>query len=38
MKTTLAELYIHSADFVWRLAEYYSHSFFGGFLLTIYAE
>jgi hypothetical protein len=28
MKSTLAELYIHSADFVWRLAEYYSHGFF----------
>ncbi|KAI3320956.1 hypothetical protein HD806DRAFT_546781 [Xylariaceae sp. AK1471] len=28
MKITLAELYIHSADLLWRLAKYYSQPFF----------
>jgi hypothetical protein len=29
MKITLAELYIHSADLLWRLAKYYSSTFWG---------
>ncbi|KAK0636782.1 hypothetical protein B0T17DRAFT_89961 [Bombardia bombarda] len=28
MKITLAELYIHTADLLWRLARYYSHGIF----------
>jgi hypothetical protein len=33
LKHALAEFYIHTVDFLWRLANYYSHRFFREFFI-----